>query len=133
MRSSTFANALSFSVFQNTSHLETNFLSKQLYFQISSDYTDIRAATFGSYFFTKRFILEHVVVWNSYFFLITTSWQQILFSDQLLLEDKYFFNSTAAVVFWRSYFFRISDCSKHVLFRSRQFLRTAAVLEEEPF
>ena len=42
------ANALSFRVFQNTSHRETNFLSKQLYFQSSIDYTEIIAATWSS-------------------------------------------------------------------------------------
>ena len=40
-----FANALSLRVFQNTSHRETNFLPKQLYFQSSIDYIDIRSAT----------------------------------------------------------------------------------------
>ena len=51
------------------------------------------------------------------------------FSDQLLLEDKYFFN-TATVMFQRSYFFRISNYSKHVLSRNRQFFRTAPFSEE---
>ena len=39
------AKALSFRVFHNIIHRETNFLSKQLYFQSSIDYTEIRAAT----------------------------------------------------------------------------------------
>ena len=47
--------ALSFSVFQNTSHGETNFLSKQLYFQSSIDYTEIRAAAWSSYYIAKFF------------------------------------------------------------------------------
>ena len=54
------------------------------------------------------------------------------FSDQLLLEDKYFFR-TATVMFRRSYLFKISNYSKHVLSRIRQFFRTATFSEEELF
>ena len=57
--SSTFANTLSFSVFQNTSYCETNFLSKQLYFQ---KFTEIRAASWISYFFANRFFSEHLQI-----------------------------------------------------------------------
>ena len=66
--------ALSFSVFQNTNHLESNFLSKQLYFQSSIDYIEMRAATWSSYFFVERFFSEYQVFYCCYFFLITTSW-----------------------------------------------------------
>ena len=48
LQSSTVANALSFSVFQNTSHREINFLSKQQYFQDRIDYIEMRAATWSS-------------------------------------------------------------------------------------
>ena len=67
-------NVLSFSVFQNTSHCETNFLSNQLYFQTSIDYTEMRAAIEGASFSQKNFFSEQLVVWSSFFFLVTTSW-----------------------------------------------------------
>ena len=98
MQLSTFANVLSFSVFQNTSHLETNFSSKQLYFQSSIDYTEMRweqplgAATFSQNFFFKTLsCLEELLLSNKYLLVINT------FSDQLLLEDEHFF-STATVL-----------------------------------
>ena len=67
-------NVLSFSVFQNTSHCETNFLSNQLYFQTSIDYTEMRAAIEGASFSQKNFFSEQLVVWSSFFFLVTTFW-----------------------------------------------------------
>ena len=45
---------LSFNLFLNTSYRETNFLSKQLYFQNSTDYIEIRTAIWSLYFFTER-------------------------------------------------------------------------------
>ena len=56
------------SVFQNTSHRETNLLSKHLYFQSSINYNEMRAATWSSYFFAKRF----------FFFRIPSCLQQLL-------------------------------------------------------
>ena len=44
LQPSSFDNVVSFIVFQNTNHLEKNFLSKQLYFQSSIDYIEMRAA-----------------------------------------------------------------------------------------
>ena len=132
MQSSTFANALSFSVFQNTGHRQTNFLSRQLHFQSSISYTGIREATWSSYFLEKDFFFrsrscsEELLLSGNYF-LVTNN-----FSDQLLLEYRCFF-STITVMFRRSYFFRISNYSKHVLFRSRQFFQTATFSEEELF
>ena len=58
MQSSTFVNAHSFSVFQNSNHSETNFLLKQPYFQSSIDHIKMGAATCSSYFFTKRLFLD---------------------------------------------------------------------------
>ena len=58
MQSSTFVNAHSFSVFQNSNHRETNFLLKQPYFQSSIEHIKMRAATWSSYFFTKRLFLD---------------------------------------------------------------------------
>ena len=85
LQSSTFAKALSFSVFQNTIHHETNFSSKQLYFQSSIDYTEMRPATWCSYFFCKIFFfktpicLVELLLSNNYFLVTNT------LSDQLLL------------------------------------------------
>ena len=53
----------------NTSHRETNFLLKQLYFLRSIDYTEIKTAT-----------------WSNYFFLITSIWLQILFLISFFLK-----------------------------------------------
>ena len=58
--------------FQNTSHRETNFFLKQLYFQSNIDYVEMKAVTWSSYFFAERIFSEYLAVWNSYFFLITT-------------------------------------------------------------
>ena len=69
-----FCSVLSFNEFQNTSHREINFLSKQLYFQSNIDFIEMRAATWSSYFFAIGFFSEHLNVWISYFFLITISW-----------------------------------------------------------
>ena len=132
MQSSTFANALSFSVFQNTGYRQTNFLSRQLHFQSSINYTEIREATWSSYFLEKCFFFrsrscsEELLLSGNYF-LVTNN-----LSDQLLLEYKCFI-SAITVLFRRSYFFRISNYSKHVLFRSRQFFQTATFSEEELF
>ena len=53
----------------NTSHRETNFLLKQLYFLRSIDYTEMKTAT-----------------WSNYFFLITSIWSQILFLISFFLK-----------------------------------------------
>ena len=47
-----------FIVFQNTRHRKTNLLSKKLYFQCSIDYFETSAATWSSYFFSRRFFLK---------------------------------------------------------------------------
>ena len=96
------------------------------------DYTEIRASTWSSYFFAKKFFfrtpscLEELRLYNNYFFVKNT------FSDQPLLEYKYFL-TTATVMFRRNYFLRISNYSKHALFRSRRFFRTATFSEEQLF
>ena len=58
-------------------------------------------------FFRTPTCLEELRLSNNYFLVTNT------FSDQLLLEYKYFF-STATVMCRRSYFLRISNYSKHV-------------------
>ena len=128
MLSSNFTNALYFSVFQNTSHRETKFLSKQPYFQSSIDYIEMRATTWSSYYIEERMFfripscLEQLLLPNNYSLVTYT------FSDQLLLEDKYFF-STATLL--KEPFSRKSSYSEHVLFRSKYFFRTATFSEEE--
>ena len=77
-------------------------------------------------FFRIPSCLEELFLSNNHFLVTNT------FSDQLLLEYKYFF-STATVMFRRSYFLRISNYSKHVLFRSRRFFCTATFSEEQLF
>ena len=84
-----FAKALSFSVFQDTSHWETNFSSKQLYFQSKIDYFSIRGSTWNSCFFAERFCSEYLVAWSSYF-LVTHA----------------YFEHAEHVVFWSSYFLK---------------------------
>ena len=64
---------------QNTSHSETNLLPNQLYHQSSNDYNEMRD-------FRRDIFSEYQVVWISYFLLGNNT-----FSNQLLLEDKYFF------------------------------------------
>ena len=81
----------------------------------------LQAAIFLQKDFRRRSCLEQLLLSNNYFLATNT------FSDQLLLEYKHFFNSTATFMFRRSYFFKISDYSKHVLFRSRQLVQTATV------
>ena len=111
------------------SPLETNFKFKQLYFQSSIDYNEMRAATWSSYFSKACFIqkifncLVQLLLSNNCFLVANTV------SDQLL-EDKYFF-STAT--FQRSFFSRISNYSERVLFRSSYFFRTNTFSEEELF
>ena len=77
------ANALSFSVIQDTSHGETNLLPKQLYFQSRIDDNEMRDF-YREMFFRIPSCLEQLLLVNN------------TFSNQLLLEDKYFF-STATV------------------------------------
>ena len=57
------------SVFQNTSIREINFLSKQVCFQRSIDYIDLKQC-----FYTESCFSKYLFAWSSYFFLITTSW-----------------------------------------------------------
>ena len=134
MQSFVFSNALSFSVFQNTSNQEINFSSKQLYFQSSIDYTEMRAAPWGSYFFANKIFskpscLEELLLSNNYFLVTNT------FSDQLLLEYKCFF-STATIMFQRSYFCRIQNIyffdadssSKELLFQKKNLFRSRCFL-----
>ena len=90
-------------------------------------YTEMRTATWSSYFFTERFFSENFVVWSGYFFLIITSWLKILFLISYFLKINTF---PAQLLFWRSYFFGISNYSEHVLFRSRYFFRRATLSDK---
>ena len=113
MQPSNFAKALSFSVFQNTTHHETNFLSKQLYFQSNIDYIEIQ-----------------LLCPEPYFFLITSSWQQTNFLISYFLKTNTF---SAQLLFRRRFFSRISDCSEHILSRSRYFLPNSYFLRKRAF
>ena len=93
----------------------------RLYWNENSDF---EAATFPQ----KDFF--QIVVWSSYFLLITTSWWQIL----LLISYFFKINTfSAQLLSRRDFFFRISNYSEHVLFRNRYFFRTANFSEEVLF
>ena len=66
--------------------------------------------------------LKQLLLPNNYSLVTNT------FSDQLVLEDKYFF-STATLL--EEPFSRKSSYLEHVLFRSKYFFRTATFSEEE--
>ena len=121
MQPFSFINTPSFSVFQNTSHRETNFLSKQLYFLSSIDYIKMRAATWSIYFFAESFFSKYLLVWSSYFFLITTPRYQILFLISYFLKINTF---SAQRLFRRRFLSRKSNYSEHALFRGRCFFWT---------
>ena len=122
-QSFTFANAISFSVFQNSSHRSKTSHWSSYIFRAASIIPKwqqpLEAALFlQKYFFQNTWCLKELLLSSNYFLVTNT------FSDQLLLKDKYFF-STASVMFHRSYLFRISNYSKHVLFQRKKFLPTA--------
>ena len=108
MQRSSLANALSLSVFQNTSHREPNLLSKQLYFQSSIDYNEM-IDFHREIFFKIPSCLEQLLPSYNYF-LVT-----ILFLISYFLKINTF---SAQLLFWRSFFFRISNYPECVLFRS---------------
>ena len=72
---SNLANTLSFSALRNTSHHETNLLSKQLYFQ-SSNYNEIHESS----------CLKQLLFCRKIFFRVSSC------LEQLLLSYNYFFN-----------------------------------------
>ena len=130
------AKALSFCVFQNTSHREINLLSKQLYIKTRINYNKKRAAISSSYFFAKRVFrlptsLEQLLLSNNYFLVTNT------FCNPLILEEKYF---SSQLLFRRKVFSRINNYSEYVLFlpnssffkrgtfsRSKYFLKWVAL------
>ena len=61
-------------------------------------------------------------LWRSYFFLITTPCQQILFLSSYFLNINTF---SAQLLFRRNFFSKISNSSEHILFRSRYFFQTS--------
>ena len=108
MRRSNLANALSFSVIQDTSHGETNLLSKQLYFQSRIDYNEMRDFC-REIFFRIPSCLEQLLPSYKYFLLT------ILFLITYFLKINTF---SAQLMFRSSFFSRISNYSEYVLFRS---------------
>ena len=114
-------------MFQNTSHREINFFSKQLYFQSRINLIEIRAAIWSWYFITKRLFfrtrscLEQLLLSNNYFLVTNT------FSDQLLLEDQDSYSFGGAtfselIIIQNMYIFEVAGSSKQVLFLKNLFL-----------
>ena len=129
MQLSSPANALSFSVFQNTNHGEKKLLIAQAIFSEQyhlnwNESSHLKWLLFRKMIFFRIPSCLKQLLFNNYFLLINT------FSDQLLLKDKYF---SVQMLLRRSYFFRISNCLEHVLFRGRQFCQTVTFSEEEYF
>ena len=86
------------SVYFRTRHRERNFLWKQLHFESSIDYIEMKVATSLKQllfrkvnFFRTPSCLERLLLSSNYFLVTKT------FSDQLLLEDKYFFSTATAL------------------------------------
>ena len=82
-------------------------------------------------FLQKYIFLWHVVVWNSYFFLITTSWQQIHFLISYFLKLSTFSTAQQLLCFRRAtssklviieniYFFEAGSSSKQLLFQKKK-------------
>ena len=91
----------------------------------------MRAATSSSYLLAKRFFLGHVVAWNSYFFVITTSWQQIHFLISYFLKISTFSTaqllscfggpaSSKLVIIQNMYFFEAGSSSKQLLLQKKK-------------
>ena len=111
MQPSDFVMAISVCVFQNTSNRETRFLIK-------------------THLFAERYFSKYLVIWSNEFFYNNYFLVTNTFSDQLRLDDKYFY-STASV--WISFSFRINNYSEYTFskqvllpdnyfFRGRTFL-----------
>ena len=111
MQRSILAKAPSFSVFQNTIHLETILLSKHLYFQSRIDYDEMRNFR-REIFFRIPSCLGQLIPSYKYFVLT------ILFLINYFLKINTF---SAQLLFRKSFFFRISNYSEYVLFRSGAF------------
>ena len=107
MQRSNLANTLSFSVIQDTSHCETNLLSKQPYFQSRIDYNEIRDFC-REIFFRIPSCLEQLLPSYKYFLLT------ILFLISYFLK----INTFSAQLLFQSFSSRISNYSKYALFRS---------------
>ena len=107
MQRSNLANALSFSVIQDTSHDETNLLPKQLYFQSRIDYNEMREFC-REILFRIPSCLEQLLL--SYKYFLST----IPFLISYFLKINTF---SAQLLFRKSFFSRISNYSEHVLFR----------------
>ena len=82
MQSWTFANALSFNVFQNISNRETKFLSKQLYWNENNYLKQLLFCK--NKFFRTPSCLEQLLLSNNSFLVTNT------FYDLILFENKYF-------------------------------------------
>ena len=108
MQRSNLANALSFSIFPNTSHLETNLLSKHLYFQSRIDYNKMRDFRREIFFRTPSCLGQLIPPYK--YFVLT-----ILFLINYFLKINTF---STQLLFRKSFFFRISNYSEYVLFRN---------------
>ena len=122
----TLANVLSFSIFQNTSYRETNYLLKQLHFQNSIDYIEMRAATSlkqllfcKKNFFRTPSCLGQLLLSNNYFLTINT------FSDRLLLK----INTFLAQLLQNIYFFEASTSFEKLHFQKNLFQELVLFLE----
>ena len=111
---SNLANALSFNVFQNTSHCETNLLSKQLYFQSNIDLSEMRDFCRET-FYRIPSCLE-LLLHSCKHFLV--KW---IFLIRYILNINTF---SAQLLFRKSFFSKISNYSEYLLFRSRHLLWT---------
>ena len=136
MQRSNLANTLSFSVIQDTSHCETNLLSKQLYFQSRIDYNEIRVFR-REIFFRIPSCLEQLLPCYKYFlltilFLISYLLKINTFSAQLLVTFCYCFfsrisNYSEHALLWRSAY------SEQLLFQRRNIFRGRYFLEKSLF
>ena len=135
MQRSNLANALSFSLIQDTSHGETNLLSKQLYFQSRIVHNEMRDFC-KEIFFRIPSCLEQLLPSYKYFlltmlFLISYFFKINTFSAQLLFRKSFFSrisNYSEHVLFWRSAYSEQLLLQRRNLFRGRYFLKKSLFL-----
>ena len=134
MQRSNLANTLSFSVIQDTSHCETNLLSKQPYFQSRIDYNEIRDFC-REIFFRIPSCLEQLLPSYKYFlltilFLISYFLKINTFSAQLLFRKSFF----STISNYSGYvFFQSGAHSEQLLFEKRNLFRGRYFLNKSPF
>ena len=134
MQRSNLANALSFSLIQDTSHGETNLLSKQLYFQSRIDHNEMRDFC-REIFFRIPSCLEQLLPSYKYFlltilFLISYFLKINTFSAQLLFRKSFF----STISNYSGYvFFQSGAHSEQLLFQKRNLFRGRYFLKKSPF